>query len=150
DRVRAEVRPDPRDADELHDALLTAGFLTREGAGAESDTLFAQLIAARRAAMVVSPLRAYVAAERLPEIAAIHPDTVIEGDAAPPPSRASHVWTRDEAIREMLRSRLAIVGPTTHWALAAALAIDAADAEAALLALEAEGVILRGSFSRST
>src|SRR6185436_5305686 len=27
ERVRDEVRPDPRDADELHDALLTAGFL---------------------------------------------------------------------------------------------------------------------------
>ena len=27
-RVREEERPDPRDADELHDALLTAGFLT--------------------------------------------------------------------------------------------------------------------------
>ena len=25
-RVRDEERPDPRDADELHDALLTAGF----------------------------------------------------------------------------------------------------------------------------
>ena len=26
-RVRDEARPDPRDADELHDALMTAGFL---------------------------------------------------------------------------------------------------------------------------
>ena len=30
ERVREEVRPDPRDADELHDALVTAGFLTQE------------------------------------------------------------------------------------------------------------------------
>ena len=29
-RVRDEERPDPRDADELHDALLTAGFLTTD------------------------------------------------------------------------------------------------------------------------
>jgi ATP-dependent Lhr-like helicase len=28
--VKEEVRPDPRDADELHDALVTAGFLTQE------------------------------------------------------------------------------------------------------------------------
>ena len=27
ERVRDEARPDPRDADELHDALMTAGFL---------------------------------------------------------------------------------------------------------------------------
>ena len=32
-RVREEERPDPRDADELHDALLTAGFLTPWRAG---------------------------------------------------------------------------------------------------------------------
>src|SRR4029078_9317053 len=30
ERVRDEVRPDPRDADELHDALLTCGFLFEE------------------------------------------------------------------------------------------------------------------------
>jgi ATP-dependent Lhr-like helicase len=28
ERVRAEAWPDPRNADELHDALLTSGFLT--------------------------------------------------------------------------------------------------------------------------
>ena len=32
ERVRDEERPDPRDADELHDALLTAGFLDRRRA----------------------------------------------------------------------------------------------------------------------
>src|SRR5438552_2170097 len=33
ERVREEERPDPRDADELHDGLLSAGFLTDEEAG---------------------------------------------------------------------------------------------------------------------
>ena len=32
-RVRDEERPDPRDADELHDALITAGFLSDAGSG---------------------------------------------------------------------------------------------------------------------
>ena len=32
-RVREEARPDPRDADELHDALMTAGLLTASEAG---------------------------------------------------------------------------------------------------------------------
>src|SRR5207247_6222181 len=32
-RVRDEARPDPRDADELHDVLLTTGYLTEEEAG---------------------------------------------------------------------------------------------------------------------
>ena len=33
ERVRDEARPDPRDADELHDALLGAGFLTARRSG---------------------------------------------------------------------------------------------------------------------
>src|SRR5438067_978245 len=48
-RVREEERPDPRDADELHDALLTTGFLLFD----EVDpALFDSLVAARRAGVV--------------------------------------------------------------------------------------------------
>src|SRR5258708_32367500 len=43
DRVRHEAGPDPRDADELHDALLSAGFLTQRGAEAIAPELFQQL-----------------------------------------------------------------------------------------------------------
>ena len=44
----------------------------------------------------------------------------------------------------VLRGRLTIAGPATAAALADRLACRAADVEAALLALEAEGVVLRG------
>jgi ATP-dependent Lhr-like helicase len=54
--------------------------------------------------------------------------------------------TRDQAIVELLRGRLSVVGPTTARELAVALAIDVADADAALLALEGEGIVLRGQF----
>ena len=50
DRVRDEQRPDPRDADELHDALMTAGYLTAEEAAALPGDLFAALERGRRAA----------------------------------------------------------------------------------------------------
>ena len=50
-RVRDEAAPDPRDADELHDALLTAGFLTFEEAGAVPQQWFEQLTATGRAAV---------------------------------------------------------------------------------------------------
>ena len=90
----------------------------------------------------------WIAAERFPELAAIHP-------ARRPAPRAStcrraassQPWTRDRAIVELIRSRLSLVGPTTARALAASLAIDQADATAALIALETEGVVLRGAFS---
>ena len=66
-----------------------------------------------------------------------------------PPSRAARVWTREEAIVEILRGRLALVGPTTAAALAASCAISESDAAIALAALEAEGVVLRGVFTAS-
>jgi ATP-dependent Lhr-like helicase len=47
-----------------------------------------------------------------------------------------------------VRGRLAIVGPTTVAALASVLNVTGSDVDAALLALEAEGVVLRGLFSR--
>src|SRR6185503_16045067 len=55
-------------------------------------------------------------------------------------------WTRDEAIIELLRGRLTITGPTTARVLAASLSIEDAEADAALLALEGEGAVLRGTF----
>ena len=49
-RVRDEVRPDPRDADELHDALVTAGFLTVEETQTLPRPFFEALTRARRVA----------------------------------------------------------------------------------------------------
>jgi len=159
-RVRDEVRPDPRDADELHDALVTAGFLTEVELQTVPPDLKSELTSARRAGIaglkpcatsgrdVAQPRAAvWTAAERLPELRAIHPDLVIEPAIEPPASRTARAWNRDEALVEIVRGRLAIVGPTTATALAAPLATDAADIDTALLALEAEGVALRGSFS---
>src|SRR5207237_1092172 len=55
--------------------------------------------------------------------------------------------TREVAIRELLRGRLGITGPTTAVQLAASLNVSESDADIALAALEAEGVILRGRFT---
>jgi ATP-dependent Lhr-like helicase len=91
----------------------------------------------------------WIAAERLPELGAVHADLTIEPVIEAPPARAAKSWTRGDAIVELLRGRLAIVGPTTAEALAEALGITASDADAGLLALEAEGVVLRGHFRES-
>jgi ATP-dependent Lhr-like helicase len=170
ERVRDEARPDPRDADELHDALLTAGFLTEGDARSIAPELFAELTTTRRGCIADvgrpftgrrgrggdaeasggDPERValHVAAERLPELRAVHPHCAIAPAIQAPPSRASKTWTRDEAIVELLRGRLAIVGPTTARALAASLGIDEVEADTALLTLESEGIAMRGSFTR--
>jgi ATP-dependent Lhr-like helicase len=151
-RVREEECPDPRDADELHDALLTAGFLeTREWQGVPAE-LLDRLVATRRAGTIVysestatSPV--VVAVERLPEWQAVHPDLTFPPTLHPPASRLARSWTRDDAIAEILRGRITITGPVTADALARSVGISSADADAALLALESEGVVLRGHFT---
>jgi ATP-dependent Lhr-like helicase len=155
DRVRDEARPEARDADELHDALLTAGFLTEPEADSGCLQFFEQLVSARRATRVsfvtnesgARGMRLLVAAERLPEALAIHPEAALEPRIEAPASRASRAWKRDEAIAELLRGRLAIAGPVTTETLGEPLGISARETDAAILALEADGVVLRGRFS---
>jgi ATP-dependent Lhr-like helicase len=148
-RVRDEARPDPRDADELHDALLTAGFLVFDEMAAMSGDLVEPLIAARRAGRTVGDAcpGLVVCAERLPELRAVHPGVVLSGSIEPPPSRLARMWTRAEAISEIIRGRMTVAGPVTADALAAPLRVPAEDVEAALLVLEADGVVLRGRFT---
>jgi ATP-dependent Lhr-like helicase len=152
-RVIDEERPDPRDADELHDALLTAGFLSwHEMQGVRAE-LFTALVDAHRAGSFASDattpggVRFVAAVERLPELRAVHPDLVAPASLQPPPSRLVKTWTRAEAIVEILRGRVTLTGPITAGALAASLGIAAADADMALLQLEAEGLVLRGRFT---
>ena len=139
ERVREEERPDPRDADELHDMLLTAGFLNDDEVPME---LVAPLVQTRRVEHVPS---GWIAAERLPEFLAIHK---IESTITTPKSRNKE-WTREDAIVELLRGRLTIVGPTTAQALAESLSIETAEADAALVKLESEGAVLRGTFENA-
>ncbi len=145
-RVREEAAPDPRDADELHDALLTAGFLTEEETSRVPQEWLTELTTTGRAAVARVRQDIWFPAERLPEILAVHPRATIAPAIAIPPSRADRDWTRDDAIRELLRGRLTILGPTTARSLAGSLSIDESDVDTALLALESEGVVLRGHF----
>src|SRR4029079_9665315 len=92
ERVRDEQRPDPRDADELHDTLLTTAFLTVEEAAAIDTALFGDLVAAKRIAQaaISGPARAvWTAVERLPARGPIHPPLHIEGAGGNSPARLS-------------------------------------------------------------
>jgi ATP-dependent Lhr-like helicase len=68
----------------------------------------------------------------------------------PPAEHAAAVWEPDLAIVEILRGRLEGLGPTTASALAGSLGLEPAAVAAGLLALEAEGTILRGRFIPGT
>ena len=144
ERVRDEAWPDPQNPDELHDALLTSGFLTEiEGIsgrdGASWGGYLRELVQTGRADRVELSLgqAIWVAAERLAEVYGV---TGRPGNGGEP-------IAREEAIRELFRGRLGIAGPTTAAQLAASLNVSQSDADIALAALEGEGVILRGRFT---
>ena len=167
-RVADEAWPEPRDADELHDTLMTAGFLTEvegiNGRGESWKDLFEELTEAGRATRVTVRTEAvnkiyWVAAERIREVVTIwesaaggrhqekRADVTVTPEVTPPPSVATSTRERADVLREVLRGRMAIMGPTTAKVMAASLDVDEADADVAFAALEAEGVVLRGSFT---
>jgi ATP-dependent Lhr-like helicase len=128
---------------------MSVGLLLDGDLPAAGQEYLVQLQAARRAGRVaVSPsVSGWIAAERIPEILAIHPAATVSDGVQAPPSRSSRVWQREDAARELVRGRLTIAGPVSSLVLARRLGLTGADTEAALLALEAEGAVLRGRFS---
>jgi ATP-dependent Lhr-like helicase len=149
ERVRDEAWPDVQTADELHDSLLTSGFLTElEGMAGRGGTpwsgFFRDLVQTGRAERVeLGPGRAiWAATERLPEISAALGSLTRAAERG-----GSGAVSREDGIRELIRGRLGIVGPTNAAQLAASLNIGEPEANVALAALEGEGVVLRGRFT---
>jgi ATP-dependent Lhr-like helicase len=150
-QVVEEARPDVRGPDELHDLLLDLGALPSSCAAARGlDEPFERLVAAGRAARLHldEPPPFWVAAERRSLALAVWPGGRLEPDVAEPPARRAPAWSDGpSALAEIARGHLALVGPTTAADLAALLRVPAADADAALVALESAGLVLRGRFT---
>lgn len=144
--VQEQAWPAARDADEMHDILLCLGVLPEAEAHPEAawEGYLASLVAQRRAALwtLTPKMRAWVAAERVTMVQAAYP----AGDGVLAPAPGSTRWDTDVAVRELVRNRLQAVGPTTETELANALALAPRAIETALLALEADGFVLRGQF----
>ena len=150
DRVREEVWPEPRNADELHDALVELGFVTEEE-GANWHEFFAELKNDRRAGVLSArEKRLWVAAERLPQTSAVYPNPDLEPAIVAPESVSRNAWTFDDALVEIIRGRLEGLGPVTVEQLIASSGLNKLEIETALLRLEAEGFVIRGKFTPST
>jgi ATP-dependent helicase Lhr and Lhr-like helicase len=147
-RVREEVWPEARNADELHDALLSLGFLTGSQIEAQSwHALIGELAAAQRATRLgLGPSGLFVAAERLPEFQAVFPGAEL-APAIAPPAETVKPWTREAALVEILRDRLQGLGPVRASELAASLALPESQIDVALVQLESEGSVMRGRFT---
>ena len=146
-RAIDEVRPDPRDADELHDALLTAGFLLE----AEANRICAprsSASAAPPAARRWTGTRVWVGRRATSRIAGRPSRAVLE-----PPIAAASV-ARSASVDEGGSDRGAVFavacrssGRRPRRRLRTVVGVAPADIDAALLDLESEGVVLRGVFT---
>src|SRR5262249_18016809 len=92
----------------------------------------------------------WVAAETLPIVQAIYLKAHVEPGLIVPDSVRVKTWERANAIRELVRGRMEVCGPVTVSELADVLILPRSDVDAALLALEAEGFVLRGKFHAHT
>jgi ATP-dependent Lhr-like helicase len=149
-RVRAEAWPDPSNAEELHDALLWLGCLAAEEADGVRDwaAWLSDLAGERRVTRLQTPQATlWIPAERLRQFQALWPNAQLQPEIAPPADRAGTAWPAEAALIEILRGRLEGMGPVTQTALVAPLGLDPALVNGALVALEAEGTVLRGRFS---
>ena len=145
-RVSAEAWPVVRDAEELHDALLSMHALPQRE-GADWKAWFDQLADDGRAALAVDtrvPL--WIAAERWPVVRA-----ALEGGQTIPalklPAELDITHDPSEARVALLRGRLAVVGPVTAEKLANDLGLSVESVNTALARLEAEGFALQGRFT---
>src|SRR4029453_13973836 len=146
-RVRDEARPDPRDAEELHDALLELIVMRPEGTWSG---WFDELCRAGRAAVAVTGEGAlWVATERREHVDALFPGEAVEPDVRlPVSSRSAGRPEIDEeaATVAATRGHLAPPGPGRGADRALRVGRPVNAVEQALAKLEAEGFALRGRF----
>ena len=149
DRVRGEAWPEPRDAEEMHDALLLHNCISEEEAERD-DWLgwLGELVEAGRATRFLIEGRAlWTAAERLPLCEAAWPGGQAETKIDVPQRHRDETWSAEDAAREIVRGRLQASGPATAAQVAQWLSLNIERVGAALAALEGEGFVLRGTFT---
>jgi ATP-dependent Lhr-like helicase len=162
--VRADAWPDVRDAEELHDALMTFVALPvdneMQGASATHPLtaalqagsrlwidFFDQLRPDRRATRaLVDRAHYWVVAERARSFKQVFPLATFEDEL---PDIESAAISDDDAILATVTGWMFHAGPVTASVLAATLRLPRAAIDRALLRLEAGGTILRGQFTNT-
>ena len=150
ERVADEAWPEPRDAEEVHDALLNLVAVDETVVEDWAEGL-AELAAAGRAAVATLPLPE---SERRLWFPAEHTDVMrllFPGAGLPPidlpPGVGTSVEHREEARTLLLRGHAEAAGVITPADLAARCALDPIDVERGLTMMEASGYVLRGRFT---
>ena len=175
DTVRRELWPDLRDEHELHDLLhsivaLPVALLEPRTSNLEPGSTtrhwpyyFERLTQTGRAQTIdLNGIPCWTATERLPHIAVLQTNTPRDASSRPEPqaewrdprisslplSIAIETVTNEIAIKQCVQGWLQILGPTTALAFASRLNIDPAAVFQTFLAMEMQGLLMRGVFER--
>ncbi|MCE2501652.1 MAG: DEAD/DEAH box helicase [Dehalococcoidia bacterium] len=162
DAIKVEAAyawPAIRDADELHDALLTLGVappdeLASRTEAVSRETLMGWLEDLDRAGRALRMIRSegatlWLAAEHAALVSAAYPDAALEGRASllpPAGGTDGDGLDREDAVLHLVRGWAECSGPFTASEMAGMLGLSRSDVDTATAALENEGLILRGSF----
>ncbi len=148
-QVREQAWPRARNADEMHEVLMGLGCVIAREALANPGwpDLLQQLAKSQRATRVDAGASLWFAAEQLPRARALYPGAKHVPAIDAPREYARETWTREQALVELLRARLAGLGPVGSGTLAEQLALPQLDVDMALAGLEGEGYAMRGHFS---
>jgi ATP-dependent Lhr-like helicase len=151
-QVKLEAWPQPCNADELHDGLMIAGFIEAreitQGALNQWQYYLADLQRQQRATRLIHDNGVlWVSAERLQAIQLICPKHELSPEIEAISLKEAE--TVESAVREIIRSRLEILGPVTAEQLAKPLGLAIGEVDRALRELEQEGYVIQGRFDPS-
>lgn len=168
DTVRHELWPDLRDEHELHDLLhslvaLPLSFLDQAHADNRDvrhwSHYFDRLTQSGRAQKIdLNGIPCWAAIERMPHIAALQHEFVILSEAnnpriSPLPMPALHneteAVTKEAAIKLCVQGWAQILGPTTATSFAKRIELDPAPIFQTFLAMEMQGLLMRGAFEHA-
>ncbi|HEV2709368.1 MAG TPA: DEAD/DEAH box helicase [Edaphobacter sp.] len=170
DEVRRECWPDLRDEHELHDLLHSVIALPLHvldtPAARHWPTFYERLTQTARARTIdCAGTPCWVAAERLPHISTLflQPQTTSsrpepqaerrdpcilqeEPKSSEPTEKETETVTKEQALKQYVQGWLQILGPTTANAFARHLALQPTEVFQAFLAMEMQGLLMRGTF----
>ena len=140
-QVVDEVRPEPRNADEVHDLLFQSVLYRSNDAWAD---WFVSLLERDRVASVdIDGTVWWLASENCERVTKLLDKA--DGNALESDDDAA----ADAALADMLRGHLDTRGPTTETQLAQLLPVTQRHIAIGLLTLEQQGIALRGNFTQS-
>ena len=164
DAIRRECWPDIRDEHELHDLLhslivLPLSFIDTDEAR-HWPTFYECLSRTGRAQTIeCHGISYWIATERLPHISALHPslkdavvlsvskDPCISPEESQPSAQSMTLEvTKEAAIKLCVQGWLQILGPTTTSSFANRLNLESSAVLQAFLAMEMQGLLIRGAF----